>query len=66
MTFVNNDVAEVVLRVMLSKKTGIFLISANIEGLVSGNEDSSILLGIVASDISSVGAKHILEMSKPL
>ena len=66
MTFVNNDVAEVVLRVMLSKKTGIFLISANIEGLVSGNKDSSILLGIGASDFSSIGAKHILEMSKPL
>ena len=66
MAFIHDDMAEVVLRIVLGKKKGIFFICANIERLIGGNQNSCILLRISTGDFGSICTKNILEMVKTL
>jgi len=58
--------AEVVLWIVLGKKTGILLLSTYIKGLVCGNKNSSVLLRVSTSYFGSIGTKDILKMVETL
>ena len=63
---VDDDVAEVVLRIMGREEVGVGVIRGDVQCLVGGNEDVGGLLGVAARHWRGVGAEHVLEGSEAL
>ena len=66
MALVNDDVAEIIFRVIFEKKLGIFLFTCYIEGLVGCDQDTGISLRIFGSYSRCISTEDILEGIKPL
>jgi hypothetical protein len=66
MALVDDDVAEVILRVMRGQEVRVRLLGVHVERLVGGNQDPRVLLRLVTRDRSSVGAEDVVEGAETL
>jgi len=64
--FVDDDVREVVLRVVVRQEAGVVILAADVEGLVGANEDAGVLLGVAGRDLGGVVAEGVLEGGQAL
>lgn len=63
---VDDDVAEVVLRVVRGQEVGVGLLGVHVERLVGRDEHPGVLLRVAAGYRGRVGAEHVLERAESL
>ena len=66
MTFINNDMAEIILGIILEEKPGIFRLSCHIKCLVGCNQDAGILLRLCCCYFGCISPEDILESTQGL
>ena len=66
MTLVDDDVAEVVLRVVGRQEVGVGVVGVHVERLIGRDEDAGVLLRIAARHGGGVRAEDVLEGAEPL
>ncbi len=66
MAFVDDDVAEILRRVVLDEETGAVLVRVNAQCLVGRHQDARVLLRVVAAHRRGVAAEHVLKCGQPL
>ena len=66
MAFVNDYVAEIVLGVVFGQKGSITVFGVDAEGLVGGDDDASVLFGLVGGHGGGFVAKFLSESSQRL
>ena len=64
--FVENDMAEIIFRVIIPPEFGLVVFSRYIQGLVSGYQDSGIALGVLRGDGLHIIAEYGMKFGHPL
>jgi hypothetical protein len=65
-TFVDDDVAEVVLRVVIGEEGGVVVFIADVERLIGGDDDAGVHLGVSGSGYGGIVAEPVEELALAL